>query len=72
MLPEEAVRARLAKLEQELTTVRALWHAATSAQGTQARVEHHSWDNDPQLLRGHMTALESAIEELRIVLGESA
>jgi hypothetical protein len=64
MRTEAEVRERLARMESDLKDVRAAWMKAlyNAPRGS------HLWDEDPELLRGQMTAIESAIEELQWML----
>jgi hypothetical protein len=66
MRTEAEVRERLARMESDLKDVMAAWKKAlyNPPRG------FHLWDEDPQLLRGQMAAIESAIEELHWMLEE--
>jgi hypothetical protein len=68
MRTEAEVRERLARIEYDVNEVRVAWRKAED----NPPVYDHIWNEDPQLLSGQITAIESAIEELSWVLEEPA
>jgi hypothetical protein len=66
MRTEAEVRERLTRMESDLKEVTAAWKKALYDPPT----SYHLWDEDPRVLSGRVTAIESAIEELHWMLEE--